>query len=230
MLEVSATHPLVAAALEADNDCVGPRGRGRPPGEGTTFASKADSLLTREYRERLISEGLSEGDLLANDELAPPQISVQREKVIHRAMVMMHAQGKSLGEIAEAFDYSKGQVGMVLRQPWARKQLIQVLTECGKDLVTEALASSALDSVHVLIEIRDDPKEKGSTRVGAANSLLDRHLGKPTQRVELAKGTPALQDIDDLDAELARLRAQQDALTLSSPRAEGEQTLDRPQS
>lgn len=211
------------AALEGDASDLRSSNRGRPPGKGSTYDAMRGTEAAERYKANLLAEGLSPDDLLHNDELAPPAVEMQREKIIHRAMVMMHAQGKGNKEIAEAFGYSPGHVGMVLRQPWARQLLITTLTECGKDLVTEALAANALDSVLTLVEVRDNPKAKDSDRIAACRDLLDRHLGKPTQRVEVAKGLPSQVDISELDSELARLRDRQAQLLGSAaPRAEGE--------
>ena len=41
-----------------------------------------------------------------------------------------------------------------------------------------------MPSLEVLRSIRDNPNEKGATRVSAVNSILDRGLGKPVAYVE----------------------------------------------
>ena len=74
---------------------------------------------------------------------------------------------------------------------------------------------SAVTSLEVLRDLRDDLDQKGPTRLSAANSLLDRFLGKPTVHVEsvtalnihsAADAKDQVQsELEKVEAELARL-------------------------
>lgn len=50
--------------------------------------------------------------------------------------------------------------------------------------VTKALRAASPAAAQTLIDIMNDPDEPAKIRVAAANSILDRAYGKPTQRIE----------------------------------------------
>lgn len=138
-----------------------------------------------------------------------PSVTVLTEKPVHRMMIMLHAMGKTQKEIAEATGYSAAGVGQILRQPWARQRLLAYLKEAGQDAIQHFLKNETSNSLEVLREIRDDAKERGATRVAAANAILDRALGKPIAKVETDntnRTVPA--DISSIEAEISRIREQ----------------------
>lgn len=144
-----------------------------------------------------------------------PNLAVQREKPEHRIVIFLKAQGLANREIAQRTGYTEPWISQVLRQPWARERLVAEMREAGRDAVQELIKASAEDSVFTLISLRDDPKAPASVRAAASNSLLDRYLGKPTQKVEShntnVNGT--LADLDALNKELATLEAEEQRLT-----------------
>jgi hypothetical protein len=67
----------------------------------------------------------------------------------------------------------------------------EVLHELNRRRFTRAhalLASSLEDTIHMLLSIVNDPASADSDRIKAAEILLDRTLGKPTERVQLGLG------------------------------------------
>lgn len=113
-----------------------------------------------------------------------PNLNIQTEKPEHRVIIYLKAQGKSNKEIAELTGYTQSWVSQILRQPWARLRVLQIINEQGGDAVQQLLQSSTLDSVQTLIDLRDDAKAPASVRATAASQLLDRVLGKPVQHIE----------------------------------------------
>lgn len=151
----------------------------------------------------------AESDLrLHNDR--PPNLGIVHEKPEHRVIVYMKAQGLSNTEVAERTGYGIAWVGQICRQPWFRLQLVNELREAGVDQIHSVLKASALDSVWTLIDIRDDKEAPKAVRKACSDSLLDRYLGKATQRIESdnVPPPPANSELGKLDAEIKRLESQ----------------------
>lgn len=135
------------------------------------------------------------------------QRTIKAEQPHHRLMVLMRARGFSTNEIASELGYTASTVSIALRQPWARQLLVDILQKEGLDGVHDLLKAELVPSVLRLVDERDNDEAKPSERISAANSLIDRFLGKPTQRVETAKATlPS--DIEALQREYERNQAE----------------------
>jgi predicted transcriptional regulator len=143
-----------------------------------------------------------------------PNLAILTEKPQHRMAVYLKATGLSNREIATRLSLSEAWVSQILRQPWAQQQLVKELQLAGRDVVKSVIEASALESVFTLIAIRDDTSNKASTRLAAADSLLDRAIGKAVQRVEsdnTHRQIPA--EMSALDKELAELESETARLT-----------------
>lgn len=142
----------------------------------------------------------------------PPSLEIIEEKPEHRLMVFLKAQGLTNGELAERMNYSHAQVSQITRQPWWRARFAEECKIAGRDAIEAFLKGEALPSLEALVEIRDNPEEKGSARVAAANSILDRAFGKPTQHIKTEKlpsGLEAQKELVDIQRELEVVKAQQ---------------------
>lgn len=138
-----------------------------------------------------------------------PSTNIVHEKAVHRMMVYLSASGALTADIAAQTGYTACYVSNVLRQPWARERLVQILNETGRDMVKHFLTNEVRPSLEVLREIRDDSSAAKNARIIAANSILDRALGKPIAKVETDntnRSVPA--DTARLDAEIASIRKQ----------------------
>lgn len=144
-------------------------------------------------------------DALFNDR--PARVDVQREKPEHRIMLVLKAQGYSNAEIAEVAGYSRVMVNTIMRQPWARARLLDMINEKGGDAIQKVLSGEILNSVDTLVEVRDDVNAGHQARLSAANSILDRALGRPTQKVESVNTNISL-DVNELDREIAKVEAE----------------------
>lgn len=185
------------------------RGPGRPPGRGKTMAERLATPEAQAEYDRLRAEGLSDLDILQNCQATRASQTIAVEQPAHRIMVMLRAQGLSHREIADHTGYNEVAVGNILRQPWAKARLVQMLADAGKDPLVEMLRGEVMNSVFTLMEVRDNAGEKGATRVAAARELLDRSLGKSVQRTENINVNATPDDLDSLNKEIAAARAAQ---------------------
>lgn len=176
---------------------------------------KQESSAQRTVRERLNrvheifeSEGQTadKGEKLFNS--AEPSHGVLHEQPEHRLMIWMKSQGASNREIARQLGYSEPWVSQVLRQPWARERIVNILKDAGGDELGTILKGAAADSLHTLIDLRDTSLNP-AVRRAAADSLLDRYLGKPTQHVETKQAiTVSQSSLTDIDREIATYQAE----------------------
>jgi hypothetical protein len=137
-----------------------------------------------------------------------PNLAILGEKPEHRVIVYLKAQGLSNKEVAEKTGFTYPWVSQITRQPWFRLRLVQELKEAGQDQITTVLRSTALDSVFTIVDIRDDPTAPKAVRRQAADSLLDRFLGKPTQRIESEERTPSTAELSAVDEQLREIDKQ----------------------
>jgi len=163
--------------------------------------------------EEELEEELEKDVPLFNDRGTGGSYNAVRECPEHRIMIYLKAQGKSNGEIADATGYSPTSVSMILRLPWARERLLAIIREQGLPLVQQLLAGAAADSIMTLIAVRDDSKSRSTDKINASNSLLDRFLGKPLQKVETAEVKSfSGHDAAALDEELRLLEVEEKRL------------------
>lgn len=131
----------------------------------------------------------------------------QKESPMHRMMVLLRAKGSTTKEIARAVGCTAANVQQILRQPWARKRLMTLVMEKGMLGVDKLLEGAIPDSIMTWIEVRDDPDTPPATKIAAAEKIVDRYLGKPTQRVEShVEQVQTPQDIAALQERLAQLK------------------------
>ena len=138
-----------------------------------------------------------------------PNLSIQKEKPEHYLVLMMKVQGKTNREIALKSGYSEAWVSQICRQPWFKARLFQELTTKGGDVIQEVLRMEVLPSLQTLIDIRDDPNAGERARISASIDLLDRFMGKATQRVETYKNdhTKDVKDASELDKKIDEAEA-----------------------
>jgi len=149
-------------------------------------------------------------DRLHNDSLATgfnvPLL--KREKPEHREMLLLKLQGYTNIEIARMMGVQPVTVGYVMRQPWARLRLIQMIQERGLVGVDNLLRSEVVPSILTLAEVRDDPDARKGDRVTAARVLMEQWLGKPLARVESAEVAVST-DIATLSRQLEELKQEE---------------------
>lgn len=138
----------------------------------------------------------------------PASIQLE-EKPIHTAVAYMMCAGATRKEIAERTGLSLANISQLAVQPWFKIRLREITDTAGKDLVKAFLEGEVLPSLEVLRTIRDDCAQRGATRITAANSILDRFLGKPITHVEAKTQLnihTAADARDQVESELEKVR------------------------
>lgn len=129
----------------------------------------------------------------------------QRERPVHRVIMFLAAQGMSNVEIAFKVGVTPTTVSRLMRQPWFKKRVVDIVNSQGLDPVKEIIRGAALDSVYKIIELRDKASSE-NVQMKSAFDLLDRYLGKSVQPV--AEDKVSISDEARLDAEIAELQKQ----------------------
>jgi hypothetical protein len=160
--------------------------------------------------KELFADNPPQGDGFFNAH--PPNLAILHEKPEHRTLLWMKAQGASNREIAYQSGYTEPWLSQLFRQPWAQERLVQIITDNGRDVVSELLKAAAPDSVLKLIDLRDDPQTPAATVRATCENLLDRYLGKPKQQVELQSTNTTNLKVEELDTEIKRLENEERVL------------------
>ena len=165
------------------------------------------------YKNSSLFNSIIEADYLNDDKKLQgdrmPNLAVVHEKPEHRLMLFLKAEGFSNREVATKSGYTECHISQVTRQPWFKKRLLEEIHAKGGDAVETLLKMSAEDSVFKLISLRDQATNEYVQRA-AADSLLDRYLGKPTQHIKsevTTKDVPT--ELHELKEELSRLDAEE---------------------
>ena len=140
----------------------------------------------------------------------PTQVILE-EKPHHITLAYLLAAGRTRAEIGEVLKMDPGTISQIIRQPFFQARLKRITEESGRDLVKAFLENEVLPSLEVLRSVRDNTQEKGTTRVLASNSILDRFLGKPMVHVESKTNLnihTAAETVDQVQRELAGIDEQ----------------------
>jgi hypothetical protein len=174
-----------------------------------TVAATEQLMANSALRDDPVTDAAdTDPDRLFHSEQRSANFAIVYEKPEHRVIVYLKAQGLSNSEVANKTGFTKAWVGQICRQPWFRLRLVQELKEAGLNQVDKVLRGAALDSVFTIIDIRDDPTAPKAVRRQAADSLLDRFLGKPTQRIESEERSTSSAEISAVDEQLREIDKQ----------------------
>jgi hypothetical protein len=135
----------------------------------------------------------------------PPRHIITEELPWHRTAAYLFACGTvTIKDVAQACDVDPATVSNLLRQPWFQERVTDLMAEHGgKDIMT-LFRAEQFNSLVTMIDIRDDVEASRRDRLTSAMNILDRTLGKPTQRVE----TSSVLTSSDPVAEVTRLEAE----------------------
>lgn len=137
-----------------------------------------------------------------------PNINIASERPEHRLIMYLVAQGKSQREVAHLTGYSEGWISQVVRQPWFRDRLTQTLDGAGYSVVEEKIRDGADAALDTITELMTSARSE-SVRASCAFDLLDRHLGKAKQRVDVKNETTiAYKDVQQIEDEINRVRTE----------------------
>lgn len=154
-------------------------------------------------------DGIPQGDLLQGRENQTKGGIRQHEMAWHRTAAYLWATGITQGQVAKIVEKSEDSVSALVKTPWFQQNVTRILKENGAKDVMKLFEAEQFNSLLTLINLRDDAKVAASVRRNAAVDILDRFLGKPTQRVETL-AVPTFSDpvaeVERLEQENARLR------------------------
>lgn len=142
----------------------------------------------------------------------PPPLELKKENNAHRIMLYLAAAGNNISEIAGITGYTPQHVSTITRQDWFQTQLARLLEESGKPVIDQLLQSEAKNSLNVLLALRDSDKTPASVRSQCAFNILDRVLGKPTQKTESINhnfNRTSTMTMTEIEAEEERLKLEE---------------------
>lgn len=171
----------------------------RPKVEATLPASSlsAESLL--ELGRNYGSEGISKP--------APGNIVPLKEMSWHIHAANYIALGMSAKDTAAACDCTDQEIYKLLRQPQFAERVAKKVAESHGDLL-ELFKAASLSAFSTLVEINSDTKAPTMARLKAATEILDRHLGKATQFMEIKSentNLSAVERVKQLEGEVKHL-------------------------
>lgn len=205
--EVQPTHVLNFVALSLGG------GEGLPKkalGGAAHVTHGSAQALARKYTLNVLGQ-LPENPAASLSGATVPSADILTEKPEHRFVIYLNCQGHKPDEIATKTGYTVQHVRTIMAQPWARRQTIRMLEESNpRKMVEEMLEQGAVQSVQVLMAIRDDPKQPAAVRAKVCDALLDRYLGKAVQPISPAR--PVEADDEALNTRLAELKARESDL------------------
>lgn len=169
------------------------------------------------------SNSISELDYLDSPECLHnaklPQLNIIHEKPWHRAVAYMLAQGFTQREVSARFGKTEPWISQLARQPWFQQRVVDELKEGGIDKIKALLDAETLPSLEKVTYLRDHAKNE-SVQLTAAFDIINRTLGKPTQKVETVNTTDikmTLTNIQKIDQEIDKLQQALDVSTASVP-------------
>ena len=197
--------------------------------------SDAPKHIVRPHSEFIPGVDSNDGGPRDLHNAPPPNFHIQKETPEHRFLLYLFAQGNSTKEVflqlGGEYDpitnlpksgtgrYSYHWLCQIRRQAWFRDQLTAFLHETGKDLVQAKLQTEVIPSLEVVISVRDDQNAPSATRLAAANSLIDRFLGKPTQHVkteQVATVNKYEEDAASLQRQLAQVEEEMKSINAAT--------------
>lgn len=167
----------------------------RYPGAFTSMKLTPYEQSTAGEKEPDIQDGLH------NDR--KPFYALKSEKPEHRIAILLKAQGNSNREIAQIMGITPVSVANILRQPWARKQLLEEINRAGRNEVIQVFKGAALDVAEAVVAIVNDPEAKANDKISASHLILDRLFGKATQPMDISLNDSKLKTMSD--AELLKI-------------------------
>ena len=117
--------------------------------------------------------------------------------------------GDTAKAVASKVGRSQPAVHNLLRQPWFQKLTTQLMAERGDKDISKLFMAEQLNCYSTLVEIRDNPNTPTSLKMRVSQDMLDRSMGKATQRVEMSReitSSDPVAEFNRLESENVRLR------------------------
>jgi predicted transcriptional regulator len=140
--------------------------------------------------------------------IAPYNWELQKEQAWHKVAAILYALGASQAQIARELGRTPQAVCNLIRQPFFQSRVAETMTENSRDIM-ELFKAERINTLAILIELRDNPETPASVRAIVCKDILDRSMGKAVQRIEAVGEVTSLDpvaEVERLEAEVKRLR------------------------
>ena len=115
-----------------------------------------------------------------------PMWELEHEQAWHRIAAYLFATGATAKRVATIIGKSQPAVQNLLRQVWFQKIVNELMAQEGRKDIARLFQAEQYSSLVTMIELRDDVEVPAAVRLNSAKDILDRAMGKPTQRVEMS--------------------------------------------
>lgn len=112
-----------------------------------------------------------------------PNLQILTESPVHRTMLAMRVNGCTGTEIAQELGYSVAHVSQILRQPWAKKRMLEMQRESSVGTLTARIERIGNKALSVIEEILDDSEVPANVKSTTAQYAVNRLLGRPTDSI-----------------------------------------------
>jgi hypothetical protein len=129
-----------------------------------------------------------------------PKTEIQQEKAIHRTAAYMIASGAKIRAVAEHLDVAENTVRTWTRQPFFQALVATIIHNEFSGDITSMLKNAAVEAVMVQTDLMHN-STSDQVRLKAAQDVLDRYRGKPTNFVHHTNGAIS----ENPDEEIRRL-------------------------
>lgn len=136
-----------------------------------------------------------------------------REKPVHRVIAELAAAGLTHREIASQVGRSENNVSEVLRQPYARRRIIESARKNVTDELKSFLESEVLPTIREVAEMGRDPNISPAVRLQCKQEVMNRFLGRPTQPITTGENDPKKLSNDELERQVQSIIAGVSAAT-----------------
>lgn len=106
------------------------------------------------------------------------------------------AMGMSSSDTAIACETNNVEIGKLLRSPAFQERVANKMAENGNGDLLKLFQAASLSAYATLVEINENPKAPAMARLKAATEILDRHLGKATQFMEIKSQNTNLNPVE----------------------------------
>lgn len=181
---------LPVSELNQDGTVKNPRRPGAFTSDQPSPYERAGGLTSAAAVEQAASK-----DALHNDR--NPYYEIKHQKPEHRVVILLKAKGCTNKEIAQTTGLSAVSVSNILRQPWARKQVLEEINSAGRNEVLQIFKGAAMDVAEQMVAIVNDENARPSDKISAGHLILDRLFGKATQPLDVSITDSKLKTMSD---------------------------------
>lgn len=123
--------------------------------------------------------------------------TVQKEKPAHRIIAYMAASGATPQRIADETGYCVQTVRILLNQDWMKAHIALLIHENFNDDISGLLKAGAVDALMTIRNLSTESMNE-KVRLSAAQDLLDRYRGKPTQYIHSSSSDVPADPTDEI--------------------------------